>query len=92
MLLLCDLQFSVSGFSFSELAVVFERVCRTLMCSTPGSAVILYSKNPLIRNPFLKISLFCFLYKGAISRNSPFCLLTQYIRNFSMFDIFISCI
>ena len=27
----------------------------------------LYGKNPLIRNPFLKISLFCFLYKGAVS-------------------------
>ena len=29
-----------------------------------------YSKKPLIRNPVLEISLFCFLYKGAISRNS----------------------
>ena len=35
----------------------------------------IYSKNPLTRNPFLKISLFGFLYKDAISRNSLKCFL-----------------
>ena len=45
-----------------------------------------YSKNPLIRNPVLEISLFCFLYKGTISRIS----LNHYIRNFFK-NIFCSC-
>ena len=34
-----------------------------------------YGRNLLVRNPFLKISMFCFLYKGAISRNSLKCFL-----------------
>ena len=29
-----------------------------------------YNKNPLKRNSVLEISLFCFLYKGAITKNS----------------------
>ena len=33
-------------------------------------AEALFSENPLIRDLVLEISLFCFLYKGAISRNS----------------------
>ena len=41
-----------------------------------------YSKNPFIRNPVLEISLFCFLCKGAMSRNSLKSFVYQYIRDF----------
>ena len=49
-----------------------------------------YSKNLLVRNPVLEISLFCFLYKGALSRNSLKSFLNQCIRNF-LENIFCSC-
>ena len=48
-----------------------------------------YIKNLLVRNPvvFFLISLFCFLYKDAISRNSLKYFLIQQIRIFSIFNI-----
>ena len=58
-------------------------------CDVLDKNDLFYSKNPLIRKPFLKISLFCFLYKGVISRNSL--NVSQFNRNFSIFGIFISC-
>ena len=65
------------------------KICHyTLIFHVTG--VDLYSKNSLIRNQILEISLFCFLYNGAISRNRLKCFLNQYIRNF-LWNIFCSC-
>ena len=51
--------------SYSIIAIVLYNV---LFCF--GILSKQYGKNPLIGNLVMEISLFCFLYKGAISRNN----------------------
>ena len=66
------------------------RLFRHISFSSKWWPCLSCSKNLFIRNRLLKISLFRFLYKDAIPRNSLKRFLIQCVRNFLIFDIFIS--